>query len=176
MNYGIEDIFWKYVLQNLAFLGCCTIAVQLPSMCDFETWLQWICFLSRPILLIVSILILTQWSLNKMVKFGKEHFKHICLNANVWICVQIFNKFHQLFQYWPGTKQATHYLSQWWHCSLMPICITRVRVVGLDTKIEVIVVIFPGRWWHHNDQNQGINFYSIMMLESIFNLCRFGCV
>ena len=24
-------------------------------------------------------------------------------------------------------------------------------VIGIDTKIEVIVVSFPGRWWHHND-------------------------
>ena len=64
-------------------------------------------------------------------------------------------------------------------------------VIGIDTKIEVIVVSpttwvahhspravvsFPGRWWHHNDRNRGINFYSIMMPQSILNLCRFWCV
>ena len=28
------------------------------------------------------------------------------------------------------------------------------------------VVSFPGRWWRNNDQNRGINFYSIMMKQN----------
>ena len=55
------------------------------------------------------------------------------------------------------------------------------EVIGIDTKIEVIVaspttweahhspravVSFPGRWWRKNDRNGGINFYSIMMKQN----------
>ena len=54
--------------------------------------------------------------------------------------------------------------------------LAQVMAIGIDTKIEVIVVSFPGRWWHHNDRNRGINFFSIMMPQNILNLCRFGCV
>ena len=51
-------------------------------------------------------------------------------------------------------------------------------VIGIDTKIEVIVaspttwlrpravVSFTGRWWRNNDRNGGINFYSIMMKQN----------
>ena len=45
----------------------------------------------------------------------------------------------------------------WGHCERSPMA----------------VVSFPG---HHNDRNRGINFYSIMMHQTILNLCRFGCV
>ena len=61
----------------------------------------------------------------------------------------------------------------WGHCGVTNDLESSTQPEGERPEA---VVSFPGRWWHHNDRNRGINFYSIMMLQSMLNLCRCSAV
>ena len=45
--------------------------------------------------------------------------------------------------------------------------------IEIDTSIEVIVVSFPGRWWHHNDLYLSINSYNLALERSPLRQCIF---
>ena len=100
-------------------------------------------------------------------------FIHTCLHTitfyakvlvDIFLCV-IHNQFEWDRQISSHVKFKDYLLIGSWD---------KAMVIGIDTKIEVIVVS-PTTWEAHPSPRAN-NFYSTMMHQSISNLCRFGCV